>query len=168
MRKLSTLATLMFALLLVGIAPASAAGNDYPYSTAAPGVSDPWGMTERQCTSFVAWRSHQNGQDIPGKTGGRGAWTADRWDDNAAQLRKKVDRRATVGGFAQWNAHEHVGYTYQGRQYSMTAGDMGHIAYVASVNADGTVTLQDYNWFGGSRAYGTRTLPATAVPRYIH
>ena len=50
----------------------------------------------------------------------------------------------------------------------MTAGDMGHIAYVASVNSDGTVTLQDYNWFGGSRTYGTDTLPATAVPRYIH
>jgi len=74
---------------------------------------------------------------------------------------------ATVGGFAQWNAHEHVDYTYQGQQFSMTAGDMGHIAYVASVNSDGTVTLQDYNWFGGSRTYGTDTLPATAVPRYI-
>ena len=168
MTKLATLAVLMLSLLLVGIAPASAAGNDYPYSAAALGGIDPWGMMTRECTSFVAWRSHQNGLDIPGNTGGAGAWVADRWDDNAAQIGKRVDHTATVGGFAQWNAHEHVDYTYQGHQYSMEAGDMGHIAYVAAVNPDGSVTLQDYNWFGGSHAYGTSTLPAGAVPRYIH
>jgi surface antigen len=28
----------------------------------------------------------------------------------------------------------------------MIAGEEGHIAYVASVNSDGTVTLQDDNW----------------------
>jgi surface antigen len=166
--KLGTLMILMTALLLLGIAPASAAGNDYPYKNAAPNAADPWGMTARECTSFVAWRSHQRGQDIPGTTGGYGAWRADRWDDNAAQMRKRVDRVATVGGFAQWNANERRDYTYQGRNYSLIAGGMGHIAYVSRVNADGSVTLEDYNWFGGARTYGTITLPATAVPRYIH
>jgi surface antigen len=168
MKKLGTLAVLILAFLLVGVAPAFAAGNDYPYANAGTGVADPWGMTERECTSFVAWRSHQAGHNIPGTTGGYGAWAADRWDDNAALLHKKVDHTATVGGFAQWNANERRDYTYQGRTFSMIAGAEGHIAYVASVNPDGTVTLQDYNWFGGPRAYGTDTLPATAVPRYIH
>jgi surface antigen len=168
--KLGTLMIMMTALLLLGIAPASASAavNDYPYKTAGVNVADPWGMTERECTSFVAWRSHQRGQDIPGKTGGYGAWRADRWDDNAALLGKRVDRVATVGGFAQWNANERRDYTYLGRTYSMTAGSMGHIAYVSRVNADGSVLLEDYNWFGGTRNYGTTTLPATAVPRYIH
>ena len=96
MKKLGTLAALVLAFLLVGIAPAFAAGNDYPYANAGTGATDPWGMTERECTSFVAWRSHQAGHNIPGTTGGYGAWAADRWDDNAALLHKKVDHTATV------------------------------------------------------------------------
>ncbi len=167
--RICTVLALTVSLLAGGAAAASAATNDYPYrAQSGLDVTDPWGMTERQCTSFVAWRSHQHGVDIPGMSYGRGAWIADLWDNNAAALGKRVDRTPAVGAFAQWNAHERSDYTYLGSSWWLQAGDQGHIAYVSRVNRDGTVTLEDYNFFGGPRQYGTKTLPAGAVPRYIH
>lgn len=142
--------------LLSGALPAAASGNDYPYSAQSdPDAVDPWGFYQRQCVSFVAWRSHQRGVDLVSSA--RTPWGhAAHWDEQAIALRKTVDATPTVGAIAHWNAYED------------DAGRFGHVAHVSAVHADGTVTLEDYNGAGGSRKYGTSRVRASSVPRYIH
>lgn len=43
------------------------------------------------------------------------------------------------------------------RQRRLFTGN--HVAYVQSVNSDGTVSLEEYNW-GNDHSYHTRTIPA--------
>lgn len=156
------------ALLLLGAAPALASGNDYPYADQTSTTAlDPRNFTERQCTSFVAWRSHQNGADLR-DTAATPWGNASHWPQEARALGDIVNSTPTVGAFAQWNAGEKASWTTGTGTYWFTAGSDGHIAYVAAVYTDGTVLLEDYNGFGGSRTYSTKQLPATGVPRYIH
>ena len=46
---------------------------------------------------------------------------------------------------------------------------MGHVAYVAQVNSDGTIVVEDYNW-APPHAYSNppRVIPASAVISFIH
>lgn len=142
--------------LLAGAVPAAASGNDYPYSAQSnPDAVDPWGFYQRQCVSFVAWRSHQRGVDLV--SNGRTPWgNASHWDEQAHALRKAVDHTPSVGAIAHWN------------EYEDDAGRYGHVAYVSAVHADGSVTIEDYNGAGGSRKYGTSRVDADDVPRFIH
>lgn len=155
-------------LVLVGTGAAYAAGNDYPYATQTnTGAVDPWGFTERQCVSFAAWRAHQRGHDMHNTTAT--PWgNATHWDTEATALHVAVNTTPTVGAFAQWHANEKRTWTSGSATYWFAAGPTGHVAYVAAVYTDGTVLLEDYNGFGGSRVYGSKRLPRTAVPRFIH
>jgi surface antigen len=155
-------------LLFLGATPALAATNDYPYrSQTNTSTVDPWGFTERQCTSFAAWRSHQRGHDMHSTTAT--PWgNASYWDQEAVALGVAVNATPTVGSFAQWHAGEKRTWTSGSSSYWFAADTDGHVAYVAAVYTDGTVLLQDYNGFGGSRTYGTKRLPRSGVPRYIH
>jgi peptidoglycan DL-endopeptidase CwlO len=74
--------------------------------------------------------------------------------------------RGSAGGWASaWNSH--------GWQTSNVpipgaiAWTSSHVAYVKSVNGDGTVNLEEYNW-GGSASYHTRTVPFGAVSLYLY
>jgi surface antigen len=66
---------------------------------------------------------------------------------------------------SSWNSH--------GWQTSKTPIDGSvwysgnHVAYVKSVNGDGTVTLEEYNW-GGAASYGTRTVAASSATLYLY
>jgi len=42
-----------------------------------------------------------------------------------------------------------------------------HVAYVKSVNADGTVTIEEYN-YSSNGTYGQRTIPASSVPAFLY
>lgn len=160
--------TMIIGLLFIGSAPAFASTNDYPYSGQTnTSVVDPWGFTERQCTSFAAWRSHQDGHDMHSDSST--PWgNASQWDEEAGTLGVAVNSTPAVGSFAQWNAGEKGTWTSGSSTYWFTADTDGHVAYVAAVYTDGTVLLEDYNGFGGSRTYGTKQLPSSGVPRFIH
>ncbi len=62
------------------------------------------------------------------------------WDNIARQVGVRVDKKPAVGAVAQWNR-----------------GTYGHVAWVARVNSDGTVLLEEYNR-GGTSKYSTRTV----------
>ena len=168
LRRAGTTLIMIVGILLLGSAPAFAAGNDYPYSTQAnTSAVDPWGFTERQCVSFAAWRSHQRGRDMHSNP--TTPWgNAQHWDEEARALGKAVNATPTVGSFAHWNANEKRSWTSGPYTYNFAAGPNGHVAYVAAVYPDKTVLLEDYNGFGGSRVYGTKRMPVSAVPRFIH
>ncbi|WP_213816317.1 CHAP domain-containing protein [Glaciihabitans sp. dw_435] len=140
-------ATALFAGLAFVNAPAALAGtDDYPTAWRSMPADtkkfDTWGMTIRQCTSFAAFRlSSRNEFTIPFHA------NAEDWGPKAAALGYKVDTTPQVGSIAWWASN--------------------HVAWVESVNADGTITIEEYN-YQGSASYHTRVISASGPTGFIH
>lgn len=93
---------------------------------------DPWGMYNRECVSFTAFKVHQaylagrGNHDMP-YWGGFG--NANQWDENARASGIPVDSTPTAGSVAISNS-----------------GIYGHAMWVAAVSADKTqIYVQQYN-----------------------
>ena len=142
----------------------SSGGDDYPYRSASGNPSDPWGFTERQCVSFVAWRLSEYGRAL---NNARDSWgSATTWDDTARRLGHSISSRPSVGSVAQWNAGESSPYYASGSATangSFVAGGYGHVAWVRAVYADGSALVEQYN-VGGDRSY---SLMRVKAPRYL-
>ena len=139
--------------------------DDYPYKDSQPDFDggDRWGFYARECTSFVAWRMNQlagkfsNG--MSGPNGARGLFgNADTWAANARKIGFRVDNTPSVGAVA------HFGPNVSG------AGSSGHVAYVAQVNGDGTIVIEEYNWLPFPYGYHNppRVIRASDVSDFIH
>jgi surface antigen len=87
-----------------------------------------------ECTSFVAWRIRQQGIDFT--NGIKGGWfgNAVTGGDNARKLGYRVDQSPSVRAIAHYAAN------------ACLAGPLGHVAYVAQVNGDGSIVIEEYNW----------------------
>ncbi len=91
---------------------------------------DDWGMYNRECVSYTAYKVHQdylagkNHRDMP-YWGGVG--NANQWDDNARAYHIPVDSNPTTGSIAISNA-----------------GAYGHAMYVEAVNGN-QIYVQQYN-----------------------
>ena len=63
-------------------------------------------------------------------------------------------------------------FIYEKMNYisTLTAGSLGHVAYVESVNSDGSITISEMNYTGGAYVTDTRTISASEVSayNYIH
>lgn len=107
--------------------PANLANSDY-YNA----IVDPWGMYSRQCVSYTAWKVYQKNGYMP-YWGGRG--NANQWPGNARAAGIPVSSTPRAGS---------VGV--------LMAGQYGHVVWVESVNANGTINISQYNYFnaGGS------------------
>ncbi len=131
-------------------------GDDYPWPYELRdyegGGLSPLNYYYRECVDFVAWRLNrdQGYYTAPFKwtwstltpNGGNGGqwmynWQAKGWP---------VSKTPIVGSVAY------------------TGGN--HVAYVKSVNDDGTVTLEEYNYVPGK--YGQRTIPASSVVAFLY
>lgn len=126
----------------------AAPGSQYPWADAPfPNtLPDPWGMYQRQCVSYTAWKVASSGRHMP-YWGGRG--NANQWDDNARAAGIPVDTNPRVGDVAISNA-----------------GTYGHAMYVEAVNGDGTIYVSQYNAdLRGNYSEGTRS---TAGLVFIH
>ena len=169
-RSKKTFSTLVLGALLAAIlglllpAPSAlASGDDYPYRAAAGNPSDPWGFTERQCVSFVAWRLKQRSHPISNSSQHWGS--AYNWDNAAAAMHKTITHTPKVGAIAQWNQNEKSAYYPSGGGVgTIQAGPQGHVAYVSKVYSDGSVQIEQYN-MSGNRAYSIMRVKA---PRYIY
>ena len=88
-------------------------------------VLDNWGMYNRECVSYTAWRVYSSGRNMP-YWGGYG--NANQWDDNARAAGIPVDSNPRPGDVAIKNA-----------------GTYGHAMYVEHVYADGSIYISQYN-----------------------
>jgi surface antigen len=131
-----------------GYYPPGGLRNDYPYSGQTSGV-DPWGFYKGQCTSFVAWRLNDR-NNIAFDNYYRGVhWgNAYNWDNAARSAGITVNNTPTVGAVAQ------------------TDDGSGHVAWVAAVHSDGTVTVEEYN-YNNPGAYGYRRVSSSRFV-YLH
>lgn len=103
-------------------------GGGYPGVWAfAPQDSmiDTWGMYNRECVSFTAWKVWNSGRYMP-YWGGIG--NANQWDDNARAAGIPIDTSPRVGDVAISNG-----------------GYYGHAMYVEHVYDDGTIYISQYN-----------------------
>ena len=110
-------------------------------------VIDSWGMYNRECVSYTAFKVAASGRDMP-YWGGRG--NANQWDDNARAAGIPVDGNPQPGDVAVSNS-----------------GYYGHVMYVESVNPNGTINISQYNasWDG---RYSTRSGVSTGGLVFIH
>ncbi|MEX2014686.1 MAG: CHAP domain-containing protein [Candidatus Saccharimonadales bacterium] len=86
---------------------------------------DNWGMYNRECVSYTAWKVYASGRHMP-YWGGHG--NAHLWDDNARAAGIPVSSTPKKGdvAVAHWGA-------------------LGHVMYVESVNSNGTINISQYN-----------------------
>lgn len=126
------------------------AGDDYPWRASGGGLS-PLGYVTRQCTDFVAWRINRD----HGTTG-----------PYAYVWANMTPNGGSAGRWASaW--HSHGWQTSNTPVPGAVAWFGGHVAYVKSVNDDGTVNLEEYNW-NGDASYHTRTIPASSVQLFLY
>ncbi|HJP95910.1 MAG TPA: CHAP domain-containing protein [Candidatus Saccharimonadales bacterium] len=101
----------------------------YPSKWDAPvaqdSVLDNWGMYNRECVSYTAWKVYQSGRNMP-YWGGYG--NANQWDDNARAAGIPVDTNPRAGDVAIKNS-----------------GTYGHAMYVEKVFSDGSIYISQYN-----------------------
>ena len=140
-------------------------GDDYPYKNSQPDFDggDRWQFYARECTSFVAWRINQLGVNfsnhMKGPNGTAGTFgDGYTWAANARAIGYRVDNTPSVGAIA-----------YYGPNVS-GAGSSGHVAYVAQVNGDGTIVIEEYNWspFPYGYHHPPRVIRASDVSNFIH
>ncbi|WP_166548629.1 CHAP domain-containing protein [Agromyces luteolus] len=123
-----------------------AEGDDYPWWNQTPddygGGLSPLRYYYRECVDFVAWRLNRDA----GVTGAPWKWdwgnlasgSAWMWADEWAAKGWPSSSEPVVGAVA-WFPYNHV-------------------AYVQSVNGDGTVTIEEYNQ-NSDHSYHVRTIP---------
>lgn len=111
-------------------------GGGYPYCGAQDTYPDKWGMLNRECVSWAAWRiSTGYGKVIPGypKNAGNGRGNAANWPRYS-------------GGRAVNNPRPGDAAIIGTSIIPVT----GHAMVVESVGSDGWVTVSQYNWTRGS------------------
>lgn len=102
--------------------------NTYPdkwCAAAQDSLIDNWGMYNRECVSYTAWKVAESGRRMP-YWGGHG--NANQWDENASDDGIPVDTNPRAGDVAVSNR-----------------GYYGHVMYVESVNSNGTINISQYN-----------------------
>ena len=109
-------------------------------------LTDPWGMDNRECVSYAAWRVYNAYGSMP-YWGGRG--NANQWPSDAEAAGIKVDSSPTPGSVA-----------------IMMSGAYGHAAWVESVSG-GSVHVSQYNYYEDGR-YTEMTVSSSFFNYYIH
>lgn len=140
------------AVLFGGNVPTGSAANCGGYPAVwchAPidSIIDTWGMYNRECVSYTAWKVWSVGKHMP-YWGGRG--NANQWDDNARAAGIPVNNNPNgVGVVAISNS-----------------GYYGHSMYVEHVYGDGTILVSQYN--AGWDGYYSTARISTAGLVFIH
>lgn len=160
-RSIWVIFSLFFILGMIGqfsskSVEAAVLGDNYPAkwrNVPQDSTLDQWGMYNRECTSFAAYRlSSANGFELS-RNGMN--WGAQNWANNARQQGYRVDGTPAVGSIAYFAPN--VSY----------AGPTGHVAWVAEVNGN-FVTIEEYNYGSPAGTYHKRTLAVSGVSAFIH
>lgn len=133
----------------VTLSPGSGNHGGYPdmwHNAPQDSLVDSWGMYNRECVSYTAYRVAASGRYMP-YWGGSG--NANQWPSNAINSGIPVDGNPQVGDVA----------------ISM-AGYYGHAMYVEDVYGNGTIKVSQYN-YGVSGEYSEMVISSSGL-RFIH
>ncbi len=94
---------------------------------------DDWGMYNRECVSYVAWKVASTGRFVPRYALGNAA----DWAANAGRYGiGHADGAPRVGSAVMWDSWDGL-------------GSLGHVAYVETVNGDNSIEVSQYNMIHG-------------------
>lgn len=135
--------------------------NTYPWQADCPEKQDWYGTSINgvriggyvcECVSYVGWKTYE-------QYGLYLAWgNANTWDDNARRYGYTVDHNPEPGSIGQ-----------------VDSGSYGHVWWVESINADGSVNITEYNNATSTQLYsgvyrwgdfGARTMSAAQARQY--
>lgn len=120
-------------------------------------VVDSWGMYNRECVSYTAFKVAQSGRYMPH---GRGQGNANEWPGNATG----PDGRTGI-----WSRYG-VTWDYSPREGDVAismAGYYGHAMYVEAVVNSSTIIISDYNSRMDGRYGAPRTVSSSGL-RFVH
>jgi peptidoglycan DL-endopeptidase CwlO len=103
---------------------------------------DPWGMYNRECVSYTAWKVHQKTGNMPywGGVGNANQWPGSA--DSAGIPRGNTPKAGSVG--------------------VIMAGYYGHVVWVEKVNSDGTINISQMNFdLNGNYSEAYNVSPST-------
>lgn len=132
----------------------------YPNGSDAPlnAFVDDWGMYSRQCVSYVAFRVDQAyGMPYWGGIGMAWQWGFDGWmSTNYWDGTYGMQVSSNYGGSKRWHTANTSTYGIpsgsvpKAGSVGVVNGEYGHVAWVESVNADGTINISHFNvgWGG--------------------
>lgn len=110
-------------------------------------LKDLWGMTQGQCTSWVAYRLYtQLGVPFGERYLNQDWGNARDWGTTARLAGVRVDDQPAVGSVAWFEGAD--------------ADSLGHVGYVEEVRAGGSVVMSEMN-FDGHNGFRLRTLART-------
>lgn len=112
----------------MNIGSGSVGGGGYPgvwANSEQDTLVDNWGLYNRECVSYTAWKVASTGRYVP-RFGGAG--NANQWPSTTAAYGIPQGYTPKAGSVAIWQF-----------------GAYGHAMYVEAVNGDGTITVSDYN-----------------------
>ncbi len=95
---------------------------------------DSWGMYNRECVSYVAWKVDSTGHHMP-YWGSEDA-NAYNWINLANSYHIPNGTDPQSGAVVVWGHNDGMGW-------------LGHVAYVESVNSDGSIEVSQYNVIHG-------------------
>jgi surface antigen len=124
-----------------------ACGGGYPDTLCKAPLNskvDNWGMYNRQCVSYTAYRVATSGRTMP-----YGFGDANRWPAAARAHGIAVDARPRVGDVAIRTDNNH-----------------GHSMYVEAINTDGTLVISQYN-VNKTGTYSRDTIKSDGL-QFIH
>jgi surface antigen/peptidoglycan hydrolase CwlO-like protein len=133
----------------ITISPGSGDRGGYPdiwHNAPQDSLVDSWGMYNRECVSYTAYKVAASGRYMP-YWGGYG--NANQWPANAINAGIPVDSNPRVGDVA----------------VSM-AGYYGHVMYVEEVYSNGTIKVSQYN-YGVTGEYSEMVISSSGL-RFIH
>ena len=89
-------------------------------------MTDSWGLYNRECVSYAAWKVWSTGRFVPHF---RGMGHAYQWVATTSRHGIPNGKTPKEGSVAYWDI-----------------GTYGHVMYVEKLNGDGTMWVSDYNW----------------------
>jgi len=148
------------------------AADTYDYASVCPkngynnsgGKADVWGMYQCECVSYVADKINELGvpfknaqpsiYSVPNGNYKTDRWSnAEYWADKARSLGISVSTTPTINSVAWWK--------------KSSSSPVGHVAWVESVNADGTVNISEYNAGYPKNPYKYQTRNNVRADAYI-
>ena len=116
-----------------GSACDSSHGDTYPAPLCSSGqdsLVDQWGLYNRECVSYVAWKEYSSGKYVPYGLGNAGDWPSNvpkSWIVNTPQAGDAAVRPT--------NSNLYFG----------SEPDVGHVMYIENVNSSSDIAVSQYN-----------------------
>ena len=146
-------------------------------------IVDSWGMYNRECVSYTAWKVYQAYGNMPnwGGIGNAWQWSFSGWTYPSGDWRRGQKASYNTGVWHTSNAQNWgipSGTTPKPGSVAVkdanpAAGDaFGHVAWVENVLSDGKIKISQYNWYnaGGSGwgHYSEMIVSSSMFSRYVY